>query len=224
MKRPVIVLDAGHGGHDSGALGPRGLRESDVALAVVLMMGALLAPHATVIYTRKTDVFIELAGRATIANDAQADAFLSVHCNSGPVGQGDGFEVFTTPGETSSDKLAIDLFTAYASAFPHKRKRMDISDADEDKEANFTVLTRTHARAALFELEFIHTGSGESWLGDRANHSKAADALVYGLMKHFGIGAFAPAGSGLAVGEPSTLLEQIKVQVAVLKSFTDQLK
>lgn len=190
-KKPIICLDAGHGGHDSGALGPRGTRESDVALAVVLLMGKLLAPHATVVYTRRDDTFIPLAGRATISNDAAADAFISVHCNSGPPGQGDGFEVFTGPGQTVSDALAVDLFTAYASAFPHKRKRMDLSDADEDKEANFTVLVRTQAGAALFELEFIHTPTGEAWCVSADNQSKAADALVYGIMKHFGIGAYA---------------------------------
>lgn len=81
----VIVLDAGHGGHDSGNTGHKGAyRESDICLSIVLKMGAALEklPNVKVIYTRKTDVFIELRERAAIANRNNADLFVSVHCNA----------------------------------------------------------------------------------------------------------------------------------------------
>ncbi|MAP81113.1 MAG: N-acetylmuramoyl-L-alanine amidase [Aequorivita sp.] len=83
VKPFVVVLDAGHGGHDHGNTG-NGYKESEIALNIVLKVGAELEkiPNVKVIYTRKTDVFIELRKRAEIANKADADLFVSVHCNA----------------------------------------------------------------------------------------------------------------------------------------------
>jgi N-acetylmuramoyl-L-alanine amidase len=186
MKK-IICIDAGHGGKDSGAVGPKGEREKDVALSVALLLGAQLTDVADVIYTRKTDVFLELSERAAIANCAGADFFLSIHCNSGPPGQGKGFEVFTSPGQTASDPFAIDLFRSYAAVFPGLVKRMDLSDGDEDKEAKFTVLTATKMAAALFELEFIHTVAGAAFLTDRGTQVNMARALANGVKAHLGM-------------------------------------
>jgi N-acetylmuramoyl-L-alanine amidase len=78
-----VVLDAGHGGKDPGAV-KNGVQEKDVALDVVLKIGKILEKNkdVEVIYTRKTDVFVELRERANIANKAKANLFVSVHCNS----------------------------------------------------------------------------------------------------------------------------------------------
>jgi N-acetylmuramoyl-L-alanine amidase len=79
----IVVLDAGHGGHDPGNLG-NGYKEKDIALSVILKIGKILEkqPDFKIIYTRKTDVFLKLEERASIANKADADVFVSVHCNS----------------------------------------------------------------------------------------------------------------------------------------------
>jgi len=79
----VVVLDAGHGGKDPGNRG-NGFKESEIALKVVLKIGAELEknPLIKVIYTRKKDVFVELRERAAIANRADADLFVSVHCDA----------------------------------------------------------------------------------------------------------------------------------------------
>ncbi|MFT4848058.1 MAG: N-acetylmuramoyl-L-alanine amidase [Sediminicola sp.] len=79
----VVVLDAGHGGHDPGNIG-NGYKESDIALNIVLKIGAELEkiPNIKVIYTRKKNVFVELFERGAIANRADADLFVSVHCDS----------------------------------------------------------------------------------------------------------------------------------------------
>lgn len=79
----VVVLDAGHGGHDPGNMG-NGYKEKEIALNIILEVGRQLEkdPKIKVIYTRKTDVFVTLRGRAEIANNADADLFVSVHCNS----------------------------------------------------------------------------------------------------------------------------------------------
>ncbi|MEI6576683.1 MAG: N-acetylmuramoyl-L-alanine amidase [Bacteroidota bacterium] len=79
-----VVIDAGHGGHDPGTLGKKS-REKDVTLAIALRLGQLIQenmPQVEVIFTRKTDVFIELFRRSEIANENKADLFISIHCNS----------------------------------------------------------------------------------------------------------------------------------------------
>jgi N-acetylmuramoyl-L-alanine amidase len=185
MSKKIICIDAGHGGNDPGALGPNGLKESDVALSVAMLLGASLLTDFTVIYTRRDDRFVDLSRRATIANDAGADALISLHCNAGPPGQGEGFEVFTTPGQTQADQLATDVFLAWAEEFPLAVKRMDISDGDPDKEANFTVIRKSRMRAVLFELEFIHTFLGEQELKNPQWQARAARALAAGVRRHF---------------------------------------
>lgn len=79
----IVVLDAGHGGHDPGNLG-NGFLEKNIALNIVLQVGAILEknPNIKVIYTRKDDTFIDLYVRGEIANKANADLFVSVHCDS----------------------------------------------------------------------------------------------------------------------------------------------
>lgn len=90
-----VVLDAGHGGDDAGAT-YYGYKEKDVALSVALKVGALLDKEDAlkVIYTRKTDVFIELKDRPAIANRAEADIFVSIHCNGDAKRTAYGAETF----------------------------------------------------------------------------------------------------------------------------------
>lgn len=83
IEKFIVVLDAGHGGKDHGNRG-NGYKESEIALKIVLDIGKQLEknPNIKVVYTRQTDVFVELSERGHIANKAKADLFVSVHCNA----------------------------------------------------------------------------------------------------------------------------------------------
>lgn len=83
-KEFIVVLDAGHGGKDPGKVGYKKVKEKDIALKIVLQVGKLLGKRKDikVIYTRKTDIFVDLWERGRIANRADADLFVSVHCNA----------------------------------------------------------------------------------------------------------------------------------------------
>ena len=107
LKIGRIVIDAGHGGHDSGTLGPEGIEEKDVVLDVALRLGKLLKQQlgADVIYTRDDDTFIPLETRTAIANKAQADLFISVHANSSSDPSARGVEVYYLNFTTAPEAL-----------------------------------------------------------------------------------------------------------------------
>lgn len=97
LKINRIVIDAGHGGHDTGTIGPTGLMEKDLCLDVALRLGKLIEqklPGADVVYTRSDDTFIPLEERTHIANEAKADLFISIHANSSPDHGARGVETY----------------------------------------------------------------------------------------------------------------------------------
>jgi N-acetylmuramoyl-L-alanine amidase len=109
LKIGRIVIDAGHGGHDSGTLGFDGIQEKDVVLDVALRLGRLLHDRlgAEIIYTRSDDTFIPLETRTAIANKAQADLFLSIHANSSPDASARGVETYYLNFTSQPDALEV---------------------------------------------------------------------------------------------------------------------
>ena len=109
LKIGRIVIDPGHGGHDSGTLGADGIEEKDVVLDVALRLGKLLHDRlgAEIIYTRSDDTFVPLETRTAIANKAQADLFLSIHANSSPDASARGVETYYL--NFTSDPTALDV-------------------------------------------------------------------------------------------------------------------
>ena len=110
LKINRIVIDAGHGGHDTGTIGPHGLLEKDVCLDVALRLGNLIEqrlPGADVVYTRKDDTFVPLEERTQIANDAKADLFISIHANSSEDPSARGVETYYLNFATSADAMEV---------------------------------------------------------------------------------------------------------------------
>jgi N-acetylmuramoyl-L-alanine amidase len=108
----IIVLDAGHGGQDPGAIGPHGIKEKDVNLAIVLYLEKIFKKDKNykVILTRDDDTFIPLVERANVANKNKADLFISVHCNANLKRSASGFEIYFL-SENASDSAAISTET-----------------------------------------------------------------------------------------------------------------
>jgi N-acetylmuramoyl-L-alanine amidase len=110
LKINRIVIDAGHGGHDTGTIGPHGLAEKDLCLDVALRLGRLIEeklPGAEVVYTRKDDTFIPLEDRTAIANEAKADLFISIHANSSRDRSARGVETYYLNFATSADSMEV---------------------------------------------------------------------------------------------------------------------
>jgi N-acetylmuramoyl-L-alanine amidase len=109
LKIGRIVLDAGHGGHDTGTIGPDGLMEKDLVLDVALRLGRLLETRlgADVIYTRDDDTFIPLETRTAIANQHQADLFISIHANSSSDPSARGVETYYLNFTSNPDALEV---------------------------------------------------------------------------------------------------------------------
>ncbi|HLK46720.1 MAG TPA: N-acetylmuramoyl-L-alanine amidase [Bryobacteraceae bacterium] len=110
LKINRIVIDPGHGGHDEGTMGPKGLVEKDLVLDVAQRLGKLVEQRmgAEVIYTRTDDTFIPLEGRTELANDKKADLFLSIHANSSPAApRVTGIETYYLNFTQSKDALEV---------------------------------------------------------------------------------------------------------------------
>lgn len=108
LKVKRVVVDAGHGGHDTGAIGKNGTREKDVSLAIAKKLADKLeAMGLEVVLTRDDDTFVKLEDRTRIANREHGDLFISVHCNAAPSPKLHGIETYTL--NTSSNRYSIRL-------------------------------------------------------------------------------------------------------------------
>lgn len=126
--KPMIVIDAGHGGKDPGCRGKNGTKEKDIVLSIAKKLGKKL--EATGKYrvhlTRKTDIFLNLGTRAGIGEEKKADLFISIHANANPSRKTQGYSIYTlsktasdaeaeklAEAENASDKIAVDGFEKY---------------------------------------------------------------------------------------------------------------
>lgn len=187
-----IVIDPGHAGRniDPGAVNAAtDLQEADVALRVSqLVEKYLLAVGYKVKLTRteweqeETD---DLSFRTALANEWAADIFISLHCNSAENPSAEGYEVWTSPGDTLGDALATSLYRQIADEFPDRKGRTDYSDGDPDKESRFYVLVHTDAPACLVEMAFISNEEEAALLADAAWQDRYARAIARGVTDYF---------------------------------------
>jgi N-acetylmuramoyl-L-alanine amidase len=119
LKLGRVVIDAGHGGHDTGTEGASGYLEKDLVLDLALRLGALIESRmgSEVVYTRNEDVFIPLEQRTRLANNARADLFISIHANSSPASSASGVETFYL--NFTQNKYALQVAARENAASEH---------------------------------------------------------------------------------------------------------
>ncbi|HSH36569.1 N-acetylmuramoyl-L-alanine amidase [Schnuerera sp.] len=173
-----VFLDAGHGGKDPGALG-NGLREKDIALAITMKIGNILKKHGLDIrYSRTTDVFLDRTDRATMANKAGSDVFISIHCNGFHDSSVKGVETYRYTSSNSGGKLAKAIQDSIILNGVYTVNR-------GIKTADFDVLRLTRMPAVLVELAFITNFQDAHILKKRQDD--LAIAVAKGILSNFGI-------------------------------------
>ena len=168
----IVCIDAGHGGKDPGAESG-GVQEKDIALTVALKVGALLK-DCEVIYTRTEDVYVGLSERALIANQAKADLFVSIHCNSVDDESAHGMEVYHYTHASEASKHAARAI--YDKLLPVSGLR-----GRGVKSKDLAVLRETKMPAVLIELGFISNPNDRAKLTNSAWQDDAAKAIADGI-------------------------------------------
>lgn len=173
--KKLVVIDAGHGAHDPGAVSSSGKKEKDFALALALKVGKLLEKEKNidVVLTRSDDTFLELKDRVKIANNLKADAFVSIHANSGP-SAATGTETYYN--RDSSKALANTIHKYLIKATGLKDRGV--------KYGNFHVIRETNMAAVLLEVGFISNKNDESKLFNTTFQNQVAESVVVGLKEY----------------------------------------
>lgn len=197
MSRRVYILDAGHGGINpstgsyvtggkrsplwtDGTIYYEGVGNRQIVALVIAKLQHLGLEHAVTVSPENYED-VGLSARCRIANDIHRSSgkravFISVHSNAAESPSGQGFEVFTSPGATSSDGYAKIWLEEHGKAFPALRNR-------GYKEADFTVITKTECPAILIETMF-HTNESECRiLMSEAGRCRIADAIVSTILR-----------------------------------------
>lgn len=184
----TVVLDPGHGGSDSGAVGYTGIREKDVALAVSLRTEELLRrAGAEVIMTRTEDVDVSHAGSSASQElqarvdvslaHPEAELFLSVHCNSFTNPEAHGMETYYYPKTDADERFATLLNEELAAAGGLYNRGV--------KYARFYLLRHTEIPASLVELGFLSNPDEEALLADGDYQATLAQALFHAIERYF---------------------------------------
>ncbi|QSZ26921.1 N-acetylmuramoyl-L-alanine amidase [Aceticella autotrophica] len=183
-NKKIICIDPGHGGYDSGAVG-NGLQEKDITLKLALKVRDLLKNSCNVILTRDSDstswdsrdTYTDLQSRCDIANNANADYFISIHVNCGPGTDGTGFESFYYRNAPQASKdLGQKIHDSLAAFYASK----GFCDRGY-KECGFYVLANTNMPATLIENLFINNPSDAKALSDDNFLNDLAGAIANAL-------------------------------------------
>ncbi|MHB9068855.1 MAG: N-acetylmuramoyl-L-alanine amidase family protein [Sedimentisphaerales bacterium] len=175
----TIVVDAGHGGKDPGAISPNGFYEKTVNLDVALAITDLLRKQGfRVVMTRSSDVFIELEERANIGTRNNAALFVSIHADSCATSSINGFSVYVArQPDWQEIKLADCINTQMTKTGIQSRGR---------KEADYRVLKLSKCPAVLIEMGYLSNYWEANQLKDKAMQQKIATAIAGGIVNYFG--------------------------------------
>ncbi len=194
----TVVIDPGHGGHDTGTIGHNGLQEKQLTLDVARRLGKLLEHDlgAHVLYTRKDDHYISLENRSALARKANADFFISIHANSSLIPTVNGVETYYfksssevmenaggsgARGTDSSDR-ARRFAAAVQQSLIHNLSSTQVSVRDRGvRSAPFVVLRDMQMPAVLAEISFISSEADEQQLRTSAYRDRIANALYQGI-------------------------------------------
>ncbi|MBU3128909.1 N-acetylmuramoyl-L-alanine amidase [Clostridium tagluense] len=175
-----VVLDPGHGGADSGAVGQMGTKEKTIVLAITLKVGNILAKNGVgVTYTRTIDKTQGLQQKCDVSNNAKPNYFVSIHANSYSAPTVSGIETFYKSGSAAGQKLAQAVQTELIKATGRVDRKI--------KTAGFYVLNNTNATAILVETSFVSNPTEEKLLVTEAYQTKVAQAISTGILKSLGI-------------------------------------
>jgi N-acetylmuramoyl-L-alanine amidase len=180
MKIKKIFVDPGHGGSDPGAVNSHtGRKESELTLAISKAFEArAIAAGYAVALARRGDDYVSLEARVALAEKWGADLFLSFHINAAENPKAQGFEVWTSIGQTAADDIATTIWGELRRVMFDTPARVDYDDGDPDKESNFYVLRNTSMPAVLIEFEFITNDERAAFLADPANQEALARAVL----------------------------------------------
>lgn len=190
VSNRVIVIDPGHGGGDPGAIGAGGTMEKDIVLEVSKKLAGILGQAgAQVFLTRDTDRDLsdpeqnnsyraklqDLTRRVELANQKQADLFISIHVNSFPDRREGGAQTFSQPGEEESKKLA--------QAIQQEMNRFTVNPGRQAKQVDYFANRMAEMPSAIVEIGFISNPQEEKLLADHIYQEKVAWSIYAGITR-----------------------------------------
>ena len=175
-----IFIDPGHGGNDPGAIGIKGTYESNIVLGIALELGEILKNMGfQTEFSRTGDETVALAKRAEMANNTDADLFISIHCNGFVNSAASGVETYSFPGNVKGEKLAKILSEKISEKFKLKNRGA--------KSENFAVLRLSTMPAVLIETAFITNPAEEELMISPGFSRKMANTIAEAVGIYFGI-------------------------------------
>ena len=187
LKNKIITLDAGHGGSDSGAIGPTGYSEKEATLAITQNVADILSNSgAKILMTRDSDVDVygvnasainELQARVNVGNNSNSDLFISIHCNAFTNPSANGTQTFYYDGSYQGKKLATLI----------QKEMIEVNNLRDRgiSTCNFYVVKHSAMPAVLIETAFITNPTEEALLSDPDWQSELAKAIARGISAYF---------------------------------------
>jgi N-acetylmuramoyl-L-alanine amidase len=178
LRAHVVAIDAGHGGKDTGAIGPTGLLEKDVVLDVAQRVRELLVKTGVrVIMTRETDAFVELQERPRLAKQQGATVFVSIHANASTRPASNGSETYYLSPQS---QVLAQLVQEELARVPNLMPR-------GTKTANFLVLRESDMPAILVEVAYVSNIDEEARLRQQAFRQRLAEAVARGVQRFLAV-------------------------------------